>query len=106
MVYRGFITLFPLITTAYTARVLMPQSVGLVAYANAIVTYFVTFAYLGLPSYGVKTIGQNQSSPEGRSKAFVNYLQLTLFLLLYVSLHIIFWLIIYHTFQTRNFCLM
>ncbi len=91
MVYRGFITLFPLITTAYTARVLMPQSVGLVAYANAIVTYFVTFAYLGLPSYGVKTIGQNQSSPEGRSKAFcelftINFISTSVCILAYYLL--------------------
>ena len=36
MIYKGF-TLFPLITTSYISRVLLPAGVGRVGYANTIV---------------------------------------------------------------------
>lgn len=70
MAYRGFTALFPLVTTTYISRVLLPEGVGKVAYANTIVSYFVVVASLGLPSYGVKAIAQNDESKEQRSKTF------------------------------------
>lgn len=70
MAYKGFTALFPLITTTYISRVLLPEGVGRVAYANSIVAYFVMLASLGLPSYGVKAIAQNDSTREQRSRTF------------------------------------
>ena len=59
MAYKGFTALFPLVTTTYISRVLLPEGVGRVAYANTIVSYFVFVASLGLPGYGVKAIAQD-----------------------------------------------
>lgn len=70
VVYKGFTALFPLLTTTYIARVLLPDGVGKVAYANTIVSYFVTIAALGLPNYGVKAIAQNDTSHKDRGKTF------------------------------------
>ena len=70
IIYKGFTTLFPLVTTTYVARTLLPEAVGRVSYANTIVTYFVTVASLGLPNYGVKKIAQNAQNKEERSKTF------------------------------------
>lgn len=70
MAYKGFTALFPLVTTTYISRVLLPEGVGKVAYANTIVAYFVLIASLGLPSYGVKTIAQNDETKEQRSRTF------------------------------------
>ena len=39
MIYKGFTALFPLITTSYISRVLLPAGVGRVGYANTIVAY-------------------------------------------------------------------
>lgn len=70
MAYKGFTALFPLVTTTYISRVLLPEGVGKVAYANTIVAYFVLIASLGLPSYGVKAIAQNDDTKEQRSRTF------------------------------------
>lgn len=68
--YKGLTALFPLVTTSYISYVLLPQGVGKVSYANTIVSYFILIASLGLPSYGVKAIAQNNNSKEQRSKTF------------------------------------
>lgn len=70
MAYKGFTALFPLVTTTYISRVLLPEGVGRVAYANTIVSYFVFVASLGLPGYGVKAIAQNNETKEQRSRTF------------------------------------
>jgi O-antigen/teichoic acid export membrane protein len=70
MIYKGFTALFPLITTTYISRVLLPAGVGRVGYANTIVAYFVLVASLGLPSYGVKATAQSNDTKENRSRTF------------------------------------
>lgn len=70
MAYKGFTALFPLLTTTYIARTLLPEKVGLVSYANTIVVYFTTLASLGIPNYGVKEISKFGDNIKGRSKAF------------------------------------
>lgn len=70
MAYKGFTALFPLVTTTYISHVLLPEGVGKIAYANTVVAYFVLVASLGLPSYGVKAVAQNNNTKEQRSKTF------------------------------------
>lgn len=70
MAYKGFTALFPLLTTTYIARTLLPEKVGLVSYANTIVVYFATIASLGIPNYGVKEISKCGDNIQSRSKAF------------------------------------
>ena len=71
MTYKGFTALFPLLTTTYIARTLLPEKVGLVSYANTIVVYFTTIASLGIPNYGVKEISKCGENIRERSKTFV-----------------------------------
>lgn len=70
VIYRGFTALFPLLTTSYISRTLLPERVGLVSYANTIVLYFTTVASLGIPNYGVKEISKSGDNIEERSKTF------------------------------------
>lgn len=70
LLYKGFTALFPLLTTSYISRVLMPNGVGAVAYANTIATYFVTVASLGIPNYGVKLIASYRNNDNKRSDSF------------------------------------
>ncbi len=70
MAYKGFTALFPLLTTTYIARTLLPDKVGLVSYANTIVVYFTTIASLGIPNYGVKEISKCGENVKERSKTF------------------------------------
>ena len=66
--------LFPLVTSVYVARVLMPEGVGKVAYAQSIVAYFVTFASLGLPNYGLREIARVKDNQEKKNKLFTELL--------------------------------
>lgn len=49
ILYTTINILFPLITSIYSARILLASGVGTVAYSQNIASYFVTFAALGLP---------------------------------------------------------
>ena len=46
--------LFPLITFPYASRILMPEGIGKVVFAQSIITYFAMFASLGIGAYGVR----------------------------------------------------
>ena len=54
---------FPLITAPYIARVLGPDGIGLVNFANAYAGYFAMIAFLGIPTYGVREIAKKRGKP-------------------------------------------
>lgn len=56
--YKLLNVLFPLIFSAYVARVLLAEGVGRVSYAQNIVQYFTIVAALGLPNYGTREIAK------------------------------------------------
>lgn len=63
--YKLLNVLFPLTTIAYVSRILMPEGVGKVSYAQTIASIFVIIASLGVPAYGVKKIAalKNNEDP-------------------------------------------
>lgn len=54
ILYRLMNVLFPLLSVGYVSRVISPEGVGSVAYAQNIVSYFVMFASMGIPDYGIR----------------------------------------------------
>ena len=66
--------IYPLITFPYVSRVLGAEGVGIVQYANTTVTYFITLAMLGIPTYGVRAIAQVQNDLAKRSKTAIEIL--------------------------------
>ena len=60
--------LFPLITFPYISRVLGPENLGKVEYANSISNYFVFFAALGIATYAVRTGGRMKHDRKELSK--------------------------------------
>lgn len=56
--YKAISVVFPLIVSVYVSRILMPAGVGEVQFASSLASYFVTFAALGLPSYGVREVSR------------------------------------------------
>ncbi len=70
VLYDAANILFPLITSMYVARVLMPEGVGRVSYAQNIASYFVTFAALGLPTYGIREIAKVHGEKKLANKTF------------------------------------
>lgn len=74
IIYKGLNAIFPLITTAYISRTLLPEGVGKVSYANTIASYFVFLAALGIPNYGVKQIAKSIDNKKNTSKTFFELL--------------------------------
>jgi len=64
----GFV--FPLITFPYVTRVLGPEGIGKVKFAESIVVYFVTLANLGIPMYGIREIAKVRDNQEKLNKVF------------------------------------
>jgi O-antigen/teichoic acid export membrane protein len=46
--------IFPIITFPYASRILTPEGIGKVNFANSIVTYFYHIALLGITNYGIR----------------------------------------------------
>lgn len=46
--------IFPLITFPYASRILLPEGIGKVNFANSIVSYFSLLAGLGIGTYGIR----------------------------------------------------
>lgn len=88
ILYKGFTAIFPLITSIYVARALLPENLGKVTYANTVVSYFTLLASLGIPNYGIKAIAQTTGSTEERNKTFselflLNLISTTCFIVVY-----------------------
>lgn len=91
VLYKGFTALFPLLTTTYIARTLLPDRVGLVSYAHVIVVYFTTMASLGIPNYGVKEISKCGNNLKERSKKFFELFTIN-------GISTVVWIILYYFF--------
>ena len=60
--------LFPMLTFPYVSRILGPEGIGKVSFAQSIITYFTLFAQLGIPSYGIRICAQNRDDQEELSR--------------------------------------
>ena len=68
--YQVLNIIFPLISSIYVARVLLPEGVGRVAYAQNIAAYFVTAAALGISTVGLREISNARDDKQKVSKIF------------------------------------
>lgn len=60
--------IFPLITFPYVSRVLGADGNGSILFAASLVSYFAMFAYLGIPTHGVKVCAQCREDKESLSR--------------------------------------
>ncbi len=58
----GFV--FPLITFPYISRILLPEGTGRVNFAISLINYFLMFAMLGIPTYGIRACAQVRDDKE------------------------------------------
>lgn len=68
--YQILILIIPFITTPYIARVLGADGVGTYSYTYSIAYYFMTFALLGINSYGNRLIAKVRDDKDKISKEF------------------------------------
>lgn len=62
--------ILPFITFPYVTRILSPDGIGQVNFANSFIQYFVIISSLGVPFYGIREIAKVRDSIELRSKIF------------------------------------
>ena len=92
--YKTLNVFFPLISSMYVARVLGSYGVGRVAYAQNILSYFLVFASVGIPTYGIKEIARKAADREQLGKPFsemiiINAVTTTVCILVYILLVIL-----------------
>lgn len=68
--YQLFTIIIPIVTVPYISRSLGPDAIGVNAYTNSIMTYFILLANVGLSLYGNRTIAYFRNDEEQRSKKF------------------------------------
>lgn len=56
--------IFPIITYPYVSRILQPEGIGTVSFANSVITYFSMFAQLGIPMYGIRACAKVRDDKE------------------------------------------
>lgn len=56
--------IFPIITFPYVSRVLLPAGTGKVQFATSVIAYFLMFAQMGAPSYGIRACAKVRDDKE------------------------------------------
>lgn len=56
--------IFPLVTFPYVSRVLGPVGTGKVSFATSVISYFLLFAQLGIPTYGIRACAEVRDDRE------------------------------------------
>lgn len=70
LISKLLVSIIPIITTPYLARVLGEEGNGQISYVSSIITYFVLAASLGFATYGQREIAKCRDDREQRSIVF------------------------------------
>ncbi len=79
IIYNITNMVFPLISSMYVARILFSDGVGKVSFAQNIVSYFISFAVLGIPVYGIREIAKVQKESAKRDTIFTELFLINIF---------------------------
>lgn len=89
VLYNSMTIIFPLFTIPYVSRIILSDGLGKVNYANNIVSWFLVFASLGIPRYGVREIAKVRKNLLELNKVFnqlffINFISSTICTILYL----------------------
>ena len=78
-VLKVFLTLlFPLITFPYASRILLPEGIGKVNFANSIISYFIMLASLGIGGYATREAAKIRDDKKALTKLFKEIITINL----------------------------
>ena len=83
IIYRLLNVVFPLLSYAYVARVLLSDGVGVASAVQTNVSYFIILATLGIPAYGLREIAKVRDDFSKRNTLTTELLILNSFLTLF-----------------------
>ncbi|MBR7927758.1 flippase [Aerococcaceae bacterium zg-ZUI334] len=78
--------IFPLITFPYVSRVLSPVGIGRINFVTAVVTYFMMFGMLGIPTYGIRAVAKVRDDQKLLAKTVQEILIINSIAMLFVSI--------------------
>ena len=81
MLYQVIVTVLPIVTTPYTARVLGLHANGIHSFTESIVTYFIVFGALGTSLYGIRKVAYVRDDKQKLSHATVEIIILRIILM-------------------------
>lgn len=81
MLYQVIVTILPVITTPYTARVLGLHANGIHSFTESIVTYFIIFGSLGTSLYGIRKVAYVRDDREQLAQTTIEIMLLKLILM-------------------------
>lgn len=90
-------TLFILLTIPYVSRVLGPDKLGRVEYANSVITYFMLFTALGIPNYGVREVAKYRDNKRKLTKIVIELFLILIIMTILGYIILIFMLYRYKT---------
>ena len=93
--------IFPLITAPYIARVLEPDGIGLMNFANTYAGYYSMFAVLGAATYGIREIAKRRDDKDARQQFFSELLTVLVINTIVVSLIFLATILIFPKFNTN-----
>ncbi len=97
ILYNGLLSvsqiIFPLVTFPYATRVLGPEKLGLVNFADAYCKYFILIAALSIPIYGVREIAKRNKNGAEITRCFSEIF--TIHLITTLSLLVIYFISIF-----------
>lgn len=80
--YSGTLTcanyIFPMLTYPYVARVLGVENIGIYNFADAIISYFLLFSFMGVNSVGIREVAKAKGNQERLDKVYRSLLILVL----------------------------
>ena len=70
--------IFPLLSYPYVSKILQPEGMGKVAFANSFIAYFAMIAMLGIPTYGIRACAKVRDDKKALSKVVWQLLSVNL----------------------------
>ncbi|WP_348658418.1 flippase [Heyndrickxia faecalis] len=86
VIYQVITLIVPLVTVPYISRVLGSRGIGINAYTNSIIQYFILFGTIGISLYGNRAIAYVRDDKENLSRTFwgIFTLQISTTLIAYI----------------------
>lgn len=72
--------IFPIVSFPYVSFYLGPKGTGKVSFAVSIINYFLIFAQLGIPTYGIRMVAQHRDNKMELSKTVWELFSINLFM--------------------------
>lgn len=101
--YQLFIIIIPLVTVPYISRILGSEGVGVNAYTNSIIQYFILFGSIGINLYGNRTTAYYRDNKEKLSQIFWEIAILRMICILISYLSFLFFLYFISKYKTYYF---